>query len=280
MKIDLVRIAKIAAFPESATPDEVRAMADVITRINIYDAGKIEQAQRQGPKPTLRRVKSCKVCGKEFYDTSNPPAKQTCSPDCRWEAQKRKNKNREGVNSVRTVKLWNEGLNAVDIAKRLGISRERVRQLLHKPENLGQLNEHPDDRQPISTAMIKYTCQNPNCGKEFEATRGSGRGHRFCTRECFLTAPPEIRFPDRKTPKSSEFVTLTLTCKGCGVAFERSQRLQNIHNYAGAKNFYCSRDCYLKQSKQFGGKQARTKLIIEKIQKELRDAKPPEGIQG
>jgi len=108
----------------------------------------------------------------------------------------------------------------VDIARELGISRQRVHQVV---KELG----YP----PVERAEYKYCA---NCGKQL-----SDQGSNLC-KDCYLA--------DLHTKSLVE-----LTCPQCGRVFTRRRCYINSQRKRGYRQFFCNRSC---RSKLISGNQS------------------------
>lgn len=112
--------------------------------------------------------------------------------------------------------MANSELKESQIASELGVSRERIRQLLHA------LN--------LPTRIKKYRpCRE--CGKLFPTKKGKKKA--FCSLECRRAS-----------------VYIKTRCAACGLEFEASKNVLKTKLKLGYKHFFCSRSC----SRKFIGK--------------------------
>ena len=258
MKIEPERLRELVHHPARCSTPEIAQMAKDL--IAAHDLGIAPKRNRVKDRP-LTVEKECKQCKQTFQALNTRAGRDRvfCSPKC---AQAYRSEHFFGVNTPKAIELWNSGMMTTQIAGELKISRARVQQILG--HNRDRLNELPEDRIRKNKT---YTCLK--CGKEFI---GFDTDRKFCSRECFLSSKPPAR--------TSSHLMLTFTCDGCGIKFERSGRIENIHRHSGAKKHFCSVECYRKNSMVFGDKKSRANLLVEKIKKELSDAKASEGIPG
>lgn len=133
--------------------------------------------------------------------------------------------------SVMIGLLTSQGMTQSQIAKQLGISRQRVGQLADRAERAGIV--------VVRRQIKKRNC--PNCGVEYTHRR------KFCSKACSLMAPRKFGGP------SSGIVVDVMTCDGCGTKFSRTKRLSYIRQktceYKGTKMLersFCTKECYLK----------------------------------
>lgn len=259
MKIEVERLHELVHHPARCSTPEISQMAKDL--IAAHDLGIAPKRNRVKDRP-LTIQKECKQCKQAFQANNTRIGRDRvfCSPKC---ASEYRRQHFYGTNTPKVIELWNGGMMTAQIAGELKISRARVQQILGHHRD--KLTELPEDRKKKANT---FTCLK--CGKEFIS---HNYDRKFCSKECFLSERPLL-------PKSSHLLMLTFTCDGCGVKFERSGRLENIHRHAGAKRHFCSVECYRKQSPAFGPKANRTASVIEKIKKELSHGKATEGIQG
>ncbi len=126
--------------------------------------------------------------------------------------------------------LSKNGMKQSEIAKLLGVSRQRVGQLVDKAEKLGiEINRRQ---------LKKSKCFN--CDKEYLGN------NKYCSKEC---ANKRLR----KFGGPSSTVELEIfTCDGCGTKFSRTKRLTYIRNKTSEKRgkplnrVFCTQTCYLK----------------------------------
>ena len=116
--------------------------------------------------------------------------------------------------NVLKLRQEDPGRSASDMAREIGCSRERVRQIL-KTLNL-----------PTTSAEFrrKYYCENPKCGKELS---GSGRTtRRHCSRKCY-----------------SDASRVDVVCAECGIVKSVINSQYKYKIAHGQKVWYCSRTC-------------------------------------
>lgn len=133
--------------------------------------------------------------------------------------------------SVMIGLLTSQGMTQSQIAKELGISRQRVGQLADRAERKGIA--------VVRRQIKKRIC--PNCGTEHTYKK------KFCSKECRMMAPRKFGGP------TSSIEVQIMTCDGCGTKFSRTKRLSYIRDkvreYRGKdmlKRSFCTRECYLK----------------------------------
>ena len=125
--------------------------------------------------------------------------------------------------------MTNRGISQSEIAVALGLSRQRVGQMLDKAEEAGI---------PTTRRQAKKMSKCRTCDREIP------RGRKFCSKECV---------PQRKLGgRSSNIEVILLECSGCGARFSRTKRLQYIANKTAerrgksSERRFCTRECYLK----------------------------------
>lgn len=117
-----------------------------------------------------------------------------------------------------------------DIARMMGVSRQRVGQLMDRAEKFGLV---------VVRRQIRHeVC--PTCGAVHR------RKNKYCSRTCRIAAhPPKFGGP------SSNIEVEILTCDGCGVKFSRTRRqtyigekLAERRGKSPPKKKFCTRQCY------------------------------------
>lgn len=125
------------------------------------------------------------------------------------------------------------GLRQSDIARIMGVSRQRIGQLADAAERAGLV--------VVRRQVRQETC--PVCGVVHR------RKNPYCSRVCRLSAnPPKFGGP------SSNIEVEIMTCDGCGVKFSRTRRQiylgKKTVEYRGRKPLekkFCTRECYQKR---------------------------------
>ena len=174
-----------------------------------------------------------------------------------------------------SVKESRGDMSLAEIGRRLGISRERVRQIARAGGSLARVR---GKRQELVCA---------ECGKMFTAVPWQiKRGRRFCSRQCaqrargrrqelvcaqcgkvFTAAPWQIkrgrRFCSRQCAQQARWRNgrspiLVFRCESCGKTFARKAYELN----RGRRTRFCSRECAGKWvGNNFGGGKARVPLV-------------------
>lgn len=116
--------------------------------------------------------------------------------------------NMKSRNAVLAFRQQNPIMKAVDIARGVGISRERVRQILNK-YNL-----------PTAIYKVPYICQD--CGK---ILRNGNQNRKWC-KEC-----------------RTNHLKVELVCETCGKSFLREGWLYRKSQRRGYKHIWCSKQC-------------------------------------
>lgn len=123
-----------------------------------------------------------------------------------------------------------QGMTQTQIAKKMGISKQRVGQLIDKAESAGI---------PVLRRQVrKNKCAA--CGVEY-----AGK-NKFCSKQCWGTFPRNFGGP------SSQIQLRIMVCHGCGTKFSRTRRLIYIGKKVAEKTgkelkrTFCTRECYLK----------------------------------
>lgn len=122
------------------------------------------------------------------------------------------------------------GLKQSDIARIMGVSRQRVGQLADRAEAAGLV--------VVRRQVRQETC--PVCGAVHR------RKNPYCSRSCRLAAnPPKFGGP------SSNIEVEIFTCDGCGVKFSRTRRQiylgKKLVERRGKKPLekkFCTKECY------------------------------------
>jgi len=126
--------------------------------------------------------------------------------------------------------LREQGLTLKEIGNIYAITRERVRQLCRGIKN-------PDLRERVNCCIC-----------ETEYIRAE-RNSKYCSDECRKKGLSELW--RQKNAKFSLYATIELICTGCGIKFERTNKLEGIAE-CGRKTRgkedsgrrFCSRECY------------------------------------
>lgn len=134
---------------------------------------------------------------------------------------------REKILHLRQI---NPELRGSEIAAQLGVSRERIRQLLV------ELNL------PTRIRSIE-ACQY--CGKLFNTRRGKRK--EYCSRTCRKAA-----------------IFTTITCSACGLEFKISSKLLQRRLRLKYKHFFCSRSCSRKYVGKYVGSTYGWKALAKK----------------
>ena len=132
----------------------------------------------------------------------------------------------------RVIDLLNQGISAANIAKQLGISRQRVYQIKDKAVELGAIQWERSN-----TAQVK-TC--PVCQREFTGN------NKTCSQVC---AKQSVSRKNTKNSKWSRNTYTTFECTNCGQTFQRSNYMKAIREAGEAaptNHYFCSRNCNLK----------------------------------
>jgi transposase-like protein len=128
--------------------------------------------------------------------------------------------------------LREEGHTLIQIGELYGITRERVRQLCKGID--------PPDLRSRSNCCV--------CGVEFVGYRS-----KYCCGECRKKGQTELH--RQKNSKFSKHATVKLVCTGCGIKFERTNRLEGIAECGrmskgreDSGRRFCSKECYYKKA--------------------------------
>jgi predicted DNA-binding protein (UPF0251 family) len=122
-----------------------------------------------------------------------------------------------------------KGMTQTLIAKTMGISKQRIGQLIDKAEKAGF--------NVMRRQIKKSNCKS--CGKEYKRNM-----RKFCSPECRMSFPRKFGGP------SSSIEVEIMTCDGCGTRFSRTKRLTYIRNKTSARKgkvpnrVFCTRECY------------------------------------
>lgn len=125
------------------------------------------------------------------------------------------------------------GMSQSDIAKKTGLSRQRIHQILNKASGMGMLIVRRQKKEKIC----------PSCGIRHVMKVKGG----FCSAICRKKVNP----PKFGGPSSCLEVDI-MTCDGCGVKFSRTKRLSYIYQRATLKRGrvpkrkFCTTECYNK----------------------------------
>jgi hypothetical protein len=168
---------------------------------------------------------TCRVCGRKFIPTIKNRC--YCGPAC---AKRRPKWAKPGKTALAVVKLWNSGLAQTSIHYELGVSRQRVAQLLRRHSD--ELNVPIKDRREPVARTIRYCAV---CGKELDPAISS---RKYCSKTCRRKAVIARGAP------WSRVASVKLKCEACGRRFTRSHYLQKISEIGGSQHVYCSKDCY------------------------------------
>lgn len=123
-----------------------------------------------------------------------------------------------------------QGVNQTKIAEKMGITKQRVGQLLDKAEQVGI---------PVMRRQIRKS-KCAMCGSVYVGK------NKFCSKVCRSMSPRNFGGP------SSEIEVEIMCCDGCGTKFSRTRRLIYIGRKVAEKNgkvlkrTFCTRDCYHK----------------------------------
>lgn len=165
----------------------------------------------------IRILNHCKKCGWDWFQRKETHS--TICPKCHtrlWDRERKQSNvflhphpNQISDTTKRAIEIRQKSpcLSSQDIAKKLGVSRERIRQILSR-ENL-----------PVRRVRtFKYKCNH--CGKPTN-------NRLFCSMKC-----------------QSDYHTISLTCDFCGKLFNRKsyaeQRNIRIHN---SELIFCTKQC-------------------------------------
>lgn len=145
---------------------------------------------------------------------------------------------------VEVSELSSKGMSQSEIARRLGVTRARVNQLVDRAEKWGL----PVVRRK-APAMEARRCV---CGIVFTCRKSSSQ--QYHSVECARN------WCHKRGGKSSEYVYRKFTCSGCGSKFERSNRLEYIRAKVGeyrgkplSGRRYCTHTCYINSRYKKGG---------------------------
>lgn len=123
-----------------------------------------------------------------------------------------------------------QGLTQTKIAEKMGITKQRVGQLLDKAERAGFA---------VTRRQVKRrTCAF--CGVEYLGI------NKFCSEKCRNMQPRKFGGP------SSSIQVQIMVCSGCGTKFSRTNRLTYIgmkiaeKTGKSLKRAFCTKDCYFK----------------------------------
>jgi len=143
--------------------------------------------------------------------------------------------------------LREEGLTLTQIGELYSITRERVRQLCEGIKK-------PDLRKRVNCCV---------CETEFIRAK---RNSKYCSDECCKKGLFELW--RQKNSKFSKHATIELICTGCGVKFERTNKLESIaecgrisQGREDSGRRFCSQECYYK--KAFGQNQENNDIKSE-----------------
>lgn len=126
--------------------------------------------------------------------------------------------------------MTTQGMAQTKIAKKMGITRQRVGQLLDKAERAGFA---------VVRRQVKInSCAL--CGVQYQGI------NKFCSDKCRSMQPRKFGGP------SSGIQIQIMVCSGCGTKFSRTNRLIYINRKIAEKTgkslkrVFCTKDCYLK----------------------------------
>lgn len=132
---------------------------------------------------------------------------------------------------LQTIALMTrQGNTQTKIAEHMGLSKQRIGQLMDKAEKLGL--------EVVRRHRKKSTCVN--CGSVYLG------GNKFCSEECLKSRPKKFGGP------SSSIQVEIMMCDGCGSEFSRTRRLTYIRNKTSErtgrpfKRVFCTKECYQK----------------------------------
>jgi DNA-binding MarR family transcriptional regulator len=132
---------------------------------------------------------------------------------------------------IRQIALMTiQGMTQTKIAEKMGITKQRVGQLVGKAERAGI---------PVLRRQIKKS-RCAACSLEYIGK------NKFCSKKCRNMVPRNFGGP------SSEIQLEIMLCDGCGTKFSRTRRLIYIGRKVAEKNgkvlkrTFCTRDCYFK----------------------------------
>jgi len=123
-----------------------------------------------------------------------------------------------------------QGMTQTAIAEKIGVTKQRVGQLVDKAERAGI---------PVVRRQVRRS-KCANCGVEYASK------NKFCSKKCRSMFPRNFGGP------SSEIQVEIMVCDGCGTKFSRTRRLIYIGKKGAErtgrtlKRTFCTRDCYLK----------------------------------
>lgn len=127
------------------------------------------------------------------------------------------------------VRQRKEGVPAADLAKKHGVTRQAIYDVLNAAKGRGE--EIPDGRRrsPPKTCGV--------CGREFS------KNSKTCSRECGRSL---LVGPRKKGSRWSKYTILDLVCLRCGKHFKRTAYQQSIatRRSKGDKKNFCGRECY------------------------------------
>lgn len=155
--------------------------------------------------------------------------------------------------------LTQKGWTLVKIAKKYGITRQAVSQLLQKAAKDGQrvvlrkrgkFTNKDYEYLPFSKKIFENECVI--CNKKFSAKQAKSK---TCSSNCRGKLLHKILLTVKgKSGDWSRYKKITLTCKGCGKSFERTNYLNSITKKSSSKgskkNNFCSRECYRESTKR------------------------------
>lgn len=135
------------------------------------------------------------------------------------------------MEKIKAIELLSKsGMKQSEIARVLGVSRQRIGQLIDKAEKLG----------------IEITRRQLKKKKCFQCNKEYSNNNKYCSKECASKNPRKFGGP------SSTIEIEVLKCDGCGTKFSRTKRLTYIRNKSSErrgkelKRVFCTQVCYLK----------------------------------
>lgn len=153
------------------------------------------------------------------------------------DGQKINPKDESHARLVTIATMTTRGMTQADIARIMGLTRQRVGQIVDKAAAMGI---------QVVRRQLKYKIC-PACGAKNRSKIHGG----YCSSACKAKAPPKMH---RIGGPSSAIEIDVLVCDGCGVKFSRTRRLQYISMKTSerrgktAKRKFCTRECYHKNS--------------------------------
>lgn len=140
---------------------------------------------------------------------------------------------------VLSLRAENPLISAKEMADIIGVSRERIRQILLK-HNLPTKVGRRIQKLPIETITLTCLGCSRNIIRALSSHRASLKRKStyrpFCSKECMF----EYR-------RRNAYKDIILKCACCGRDFIRTHKLDRISRYYNCKRFFCSRECYFER---------------------------------